>query len=215
MGSTAALATAGADSLSSALFGKTRRSVLALFYAHPDRGFYLREVSRLVKGGQGAVQRELQRLTDAQIVSRAMRGGRAFYQANRECPIFSELHNLILKTAGVVEVLRVALAPLASRMRVAFVYGSIARGAPKTASDVDLVVIGDVSFGDVVEALAVAQAQLARDVNPTVYDADEFRKRLARKDHFLTAVRNEPKLFVIGSDHECEQLARQRLARRS
>jgi uncharacterized protein len=215
MGSAPVATPPAADALSSALFGKTRRSVLGLFYAQPDRGFHLREVSRLVQGGQGAVQRELQRLTEAQILTRTVRGGRALYQANRACPIFPELHTLILKTVGVVEVLRVALSSLAPRIRLAFVYGSVARGKPTIASDVDLLVIGDASFGDVVEALAEAQAQLGRDVNPTVYDEAEFGKRLAKREHFLTAVRNEPKLFVVGSDHEFEQLARQRLARRA
>ena len=205
----------GSDQLSGALFGKTRRAILALFYSHPDRSFHLREVSRLTRAGQGGVQRELQRLTQAQILSRGIRAGRAEYQANRDCPIFPELHNLILKTAGVVEVLRVSLTPVADRIQVAAVYGSVARGEAKAASDVDLLVIGDVSFGEVVDALSDAQKQLVRDVNPTVYTAVEYRKQLSRKEHFLTAVSAEPKLFVIGSSHEFEQLARQRVARRA
>lgn len=214
MGAVSTPAATEADALSPALFGKTRRAVLALLFAHPDQGFYLREITRLAKAGQGAVQRELQRLTHAHILNRTVRGGRAFYQTNPDCPIFSELQNLVLKTAGVVEVVRVALAPLASRIRVAFIYGSMARAQPKAGSDVDLFVVGDVSFGETVDALAGAQATIARDVNPTVYDAGEFRHRVARKDHFLTAVRSDAKLFVIGTEHELEQLARQRLARR-
>jgi predicted nucleotidyltransferase len=203
------------DQLSSALFGKTRRAVLALFYSQPDRTFHLREVSRLTRSGQGAVQRELRRLTQAQILTRMNRAARAEYQANRECPIFSDLHNLILKTAGVVEVVRMALAPLTNRIQVAAVYGSVARGEAKAASDVDLLVIGDVTFGEVVDTLSDAQRQLARDVNPTVYTPAEYRKRLSQKDHFLSTLSDAQKMFVIGSNDDIEQLARKRVARRA
>jgi uncharacterized protein len=203
------------DQLSAALFGKTRRAVLGLFYSHPDRTFHLPEVSRLTRSGQGGVQRELQRLTEAQILTRSIRAARAEYQANRECPIFSELHSLTLKTAGVVEVVRIALAPLTDRIQVAAVYGSVARGEAKAASDVDLLVIGNVTFGEVVDTLSDAQKHLARDVNPTVFTPAEYRKRLSQKDHFLSTLSKAQKMFVIGSNDDIEQLARQRVARRA
>src|SRR3989338_906120 len=175
---------ASVDALSSALFGKTRRIILALLYSHPDESFYLRQIARFVEAGQGGVQRELQRLTDAQIITRTIRGRTSFYQANRECPIFPELQSLVLKTAGVVEALRAALAPLADRIHVAFVYGSIARAEPKAGSDIDLFVVGPIGFGDVIDALADVQSRLARDINPTVYDLADFQSRLAKRDHF-------------------------------
>lgn len=206
---------ASVDALSSALFGKTRRIILALLYSHPDESFYLRQIARFVEAGQGGVQRELQRLTDAQIISRMIRGRTSFYQANRECPIFPELHSLVLKTAGVVEALRAALTPLADRIQVAFVYGSIARAEPKAGSDIDLFVVGPIGFGDVVDALADVQSRLARDINPTVYDPADFQSRLARKDHFVSALVEQPKMFVIGSEHEFDQLAHRRLGRRA
>ena len=162
-----------------------------------------RGLSKVVRG---CVQRELQRLTDAQIIRRTIRGRTAFYQANRDCPIFPELQSLVLKTAGVVEVLRAALAPLADRIQVAFVYGSVARNEPKAGSDIDLFVVGPVSFGDVAETLSEAQSRLAREVNPTVYDVADFQRQLTRNEHFVTAVVQQPKLFVIGSDHELDQL---------
>jgi predicted nucleotidyltransferase len=202
------------DRLSAALFGKTRRAILALLYSHPDDNYYLRQISRFVEAGQGGVQRELKRLTDAGIVQRTDRGNTAFYQANRACPIFAELHGLVLKTAGVVEVLRTALTPLSRQIRLALVYGSVARSHPKSSSDIDLLIVGSVTFGDVVEALAEAQSRVGREVNPTVYDIAEFRHRLQAKDHFLSAVVEGAKFFIIGDEHELAQLARGRLARR-
>lgn len=204
-----------ADELSSALFGKARRAILALLYSHPDETFYLRQIARFVDGGQGGVQREVKRLSDAQIIRRAVRGRTSFYQANRDCPIFPELHGLVLKTAGVAEILRAALTPIRGEIDVAFVYGSVARSEPKSGSDIDLLVVGSVSFGAVAETLSSAQSRLGREVNPTVYDSADFRRRLTTKDHFVTEVASGPKLFVIGSDHELDQLARRRLARRA
>jgi len=186
-----------------------------LLYSHPDQSFYLRQIARFVEAGQGGVQRELQRLTNAQIITRTVRARTAFYQANRACPIFSELRSLVLKTAGVVEVVRAALAPLANRIQVAFVYGSVARSEPKAGSDIDLFVVGSVRFGEIVDALADAQTRLAREINPTVYDVAEFQSRLAKKEHFATALVDQAKLFVTGSEHEFEQLASRRLARRA
>jgi predicted nucleotidyltransferase len=206
---------AGGDALSSALFGRTRRTILALVYSHPDESFYLRQIARFVEAGQGGVQRELKRLTEAQIITRTVRGRTAFYQANRDCPIFPELHSLVLKTAGVVEVLRTALTPLAERIEIAFVYGSIARAEPKVGSDIDLFVIGSVGFGEIVDALADVQRRVSREINPTVYEVSEFRGRLAKKEHFVSALLDQPKLFVIGSEHEFDQLARRRLDRRA
>jgi len=130
-------------------------------------------------------------------------------------PDLSELKGLVLKTAGVVEVLRAALQPLRDRIQVAFVYGSIARSQPRLGSDIDLFVIGPTSFGDLAEALAETQSRLARDVNPTVYDVGDVQRRLATRHPFVTAVVDGPKLFVIGSQHELEQLARRRVARRA
>jgi predicted nucleotidyltransferase len=203
------------DTLSSALFGKCRRAILALLYSHPDEDFYLRQIARFVEAGQGGVQRELQRLTDAEIIRRTPRGRGAFFQANRHCPIFPELQGLILKTAGVVEVLKAALMPLHERIQLAFVYGSIAKRQPRRGSDIDLFVIGPTSFGELAEALAQTQSQLARDVNPTVYDVVDVQRRLATRHHFVSAVLDGPKLFVIGSQHELDQLVRRRVARRA
>ena len=86
--------------LSSALFGKTRRAVLALFFSRPAESFYLLQLIRITGMGQGAVQRELKRLSEAGIITRTGRGRQVDYQVNRDCPIFEELHGLMIKTAG-------------------------------------------------------------------------------------------------------------------
>jgi predicted nucleotidyltransferase len=200
------------DPLATTLFGKTRQAVLALFFGDADRTFYLRQVVRLTGAGHGAVQRELAGLVRAGILSRNADGHQVYYRANRDCPIFEELKSLLLKTAGVVGVLRECLAPLAGQITVAFIFGSLAAGRETTASDVDLMIIGDVSFGDVVQALRPAQETITREVNPTVYPPPEFCHKLRDGHHFVGTVLDGPKVFLLGSDDDLARLAESGLA---
>ena len=198
--------------VSSALFGKTRQAVLALLYGHDKESFYLRQIVRAVSLGQGAVQRELAHLTAAGLLTRTRRGNQVYYQANRNASIFPELKSLLVKTAGAADVLRATLAPYADRVQAAFLYGSVAKGTDTAASDVDLLVIGKVSFGEVAEAISTAQEKLQREVNPSVYSPEEFRKKLLAGHHFLKGVFQGPKIFLIGSERELKRLDSKRLA---
>jgi predicted nucleotidyltransferase len=188
---------------------------LALLYGHPDEAYYLRQLVRSAGLGLGAVQREVARLAGAGIIQRTARGRQVYYQANPECPLYVELKSLVVKTAGVGDVLRAALAPLASRIRVAFIYGSVARTEQKSTSDVDLMVIGDVTFGDVVSALGAPQEILSREINPTVYSPREFRSKLKVSHHFLSSVLKNEKVYVIGDARELARLGPIRLADRA
>ena len=141
------------DKISSALFTKGRRELLALLFSHPDLSFYLRQIARVLGTGQGVVQRELSRLSQAGLITRTRVGSQVHYQANRQSPVFEELKSLMVKTAGLVEVLRDTLGTVADQITVAFVFGSFARGEGKANSDVDVMVVGTVAFGDVVSAL--------------------------------------------------------------
>lgn len=190
------------DSLTGVLFGKTRRAILALFYGHPDESFYTRQVMRITGVGFGVVQRELRKLTAAGILNREVRGRQVYHRANKNCPIFAELKNLVMKTFGLVDVLKAALIPLTTRISAAFIYGSFAQGQQNASSDVDVMVIGEVSFTEVVEALAPAQEKLRREINPTVYPPDEFGKKLAEGHHFLSSVIKGEKIFLVGSKRE-------------
>jgi len=201
--------------LSNILFSGSRRSILALLYGHADEQFYLREITRRAGTGIGATQRELRQLTDAGLIQSVRRGHQVYYQANRKNPIFTEVKSILAKTSGIRDILHEALTSLRDRIRLAFVYGSIARGEEKASSDVDLMVVGEPSFSDVVSALAKIETKLGREVNPTVYGPQEFREKLAAKNHFLSVVAREKKLFVIGDEREFRRLGQERLARRA
>jgi len=196
----------GAERLSNILFSGSRRSILALLYGHADEQFYLREIARRAGTGIGATQRELRQLSEAGLIEAIRRGHQIYYHANHKNPIFAELKSIIAKTSGIRDILYDGLAPLASQIKLAFVYGSIARGEETSSSDVDLMVVGEVGFADVVSGLNESEAKLGREVNPTVYGPREFRDKLAAKNHFLSTVAKEKKLFVIGDEREFRRL---------
>jgi predicted nucleotidyltransferase len=198
--------------LGSTLFGKTRRAVLALTYGRPEESFHLRRIARFAATGQGVLQRELQQLTAVGLLTRRVSGRQTYYQADRACPIFEELRSVVTKTAGLSDVLRDALVPLGERVTVAFVFGSFAQGTQRAGSDVDVLVVGQVTFGELTEALAPVQERLSREVNPTVYPRREFQEKVRARQHFVTRVLASPKLFLVGNERELEQLAQERLA---
>ena len=193
--------------LAEALFSKNRRLVLSLLLGHADEAFYLRQIVRASGGGVGAIQRELRQLVQCGILRRTARGKEVYFQVNPECPVFAELKSLLMKTAGLADVLRTALAPLADQIEVAFVFGSLAQGKERQHSDVDVLVVGNASFADVAAAIGPAQEQLQREVNPSVYPPDEFRAKLAARHHFLKSVMAGGKVFLIGDEHGLERLA--------
>lgn len=197
------------------LFGRTRQALLALLYSRADEEHLQESLIQLAGLGRGTVQRELDFLTRAGVVKRTVRGRQVYFQANGQSPIYAELRGLVVKTSGVADVLRGALAPLSGRIAVAFIYGSVAKGAERRGSDVDVMVIGDVSFTEASEALGKVQKVIGREVNPSVYDPVDFGNKLNAKHHFLRTVVSAEKIFLIGDERELGRLVKKHLARRA
>jgi len=196
----------------SLLFGAYRRDALALLLLHPEESRHVREIARAIGKAPGTLLRELNALAAAGVLLRKPVGNQVHFQANPGCPIYEELRSILKKTVGVADVLREALAPLGAKVRAAFVYGSVARGDERSRSDLDVMVVGEASFGDVVAALAPAQESLRREVNPNVYPALEFRKKLAARDPFLKRVLAGHKIYIVGGEDDLGKPAAHRPA---
>jgi uncharacterized protein len=199
--------------LSDLLFGRTRGAILALLYGRADQSFYTRQIAREVDASVGAVQRELENLSKVGLIIRNSVGSQTFYQANRETPIFSEMRALVNKTTGVVSVLRSALHPLAKQIVAAFVYGSLAREDESAQSDVDLMIVGNASLDQVLSRLSKVEKGIGRPINPTVYSVAEFKSKRATGNHFLTAVLEGQKVFLLGDEDELRKVGGVRLAK--
>ena len=196
------------QSLSSTLFPGYRRRVLGLLLLHPDESLHGREIARRTGLPPGTLTRELKRLADVGLLNCERRGNQLAYSANRQSPIFEELAGILRKTSGLADVVAQALEPLTDSIDVAFIFGSVARGTETQGSDVDLMIIGSVDFGVVVDALHLAQQQLSRDINPKVFTPRDWRNRLEGRDPFLREVVAGKKLFLIGGENGLKELGR-------
>ena len=191
------------SALADALFPKVRQRVLAVLFGTPDRSFYANEVIALAQSGTGAVQRELAGLSEAGLLTVRKQGNQKHYQANASAPVFTELRSLVLKTMGLADVLRVALAPLAEQMDAAFIYGSVARQQDTAHSDVDVMIVSNtLGYGEVFGALESATMALGRKVNPTLYTPADWAKRFEQDSAFVTRVWQQPKIWLIGTEEQ-------------
>ena len=180
-----------------------QQRVLGVLFGNPRRSFYANEAIALARSGTGAVQRELRRLETSGLVTVTRVGKQKHYQANAGSPVFEELRALVLKTVGLADVLRAALAPVSPDIRAAFVYGSIAKGQDTAASDIDLMVVSDrLTHADLFAALERASEQLGRKVAPTIYSSKELSKRVKQDNAFVTRVLAQPKLWLIGDERD-------------
>jgi len=189
--------------IADALFPKGRQRVLAVLFGNPDRSFYANEVIALAQSGTGSVQRELAALSEAGLLSVTKQGNQKHYQANAAAPVFAELRGLVMKTSGLADVLRTALAPLAPQMVAAFVYGSVAKQNDTAQSDIDVMVVSaGLSYADVFGALEGATISLGRKVNPTLYTPAEMAKRITQDNAFVSRVLQQPKIWLIGNEEQ-------------
>ena len=191
--------------LTDLLFGTYRKKVLSLLLLHPDVDYHVRELARQTDTAPGTLHKELVRLAAVGLLLRKQQGNQVRYQANRQCPVFPELAGLLRKTTGAAELLTTALTPL--QPPLALIFGSVASGTETASSDVDVLIIADVGFADVVRVTHPVQAELGREINPVVYSAQEFKRRVQEQDAFVQDILNKPKIFLMGTENDLSQLA--------
>lgn len=200
------------DPVMDLLFPTARQRVLAVLFLQPQSAFHLRELARLTSSHAGTLAREVDKLAHAGLLLRSEQGNQVRYQANTHHPLFEDLAAMFRKTHGAVPALREALAPLDAQIRLALVFGSVARGTPSPGSDVDVLVLGDVGFVELAQALFPLHAALSREVNPVLYTPEEFVARVRDGDAFARDVLAKPQLFVKGDADELAELVGHRTA---
>jgi DNA-binding transcriptional ArsR family regulator len=193
--------------LLSALISPTTQEVLSATVLRPDREWYLSDLASNLGVRPSSLQRTLAKLSRAGILQRRENGNRVYYRADPSCPILAELSGILTKTSGIAEPLRDALAPLARKIILGFIHGSVAEGRERSESDIDLILVGEASNGDVAIALRPLQERLGREVNVTRYTLKEFAAKVSSRNHFLSSVLKQPRIFLIGGEHELEQVA--------
>jgi len=190
------------------LFPGVRQGVLAATLTRPEKWWYLSELAEHLHTRPSSLQRELSSLEQSGILKQRKDGRRTYFKAETRSPIFRELRSIFEKTVGLIPTLRAALRPFAEKIACAFVYGSMARREEHATSDVDLMVVGNVGLGDLSPILQRAENRLGREVNVTNYSVDEFRKKVADDDHFLTSVLKGSLQFVKGEQRDLDAITR-------
>ena len=193
-------------SLGEVLFTKTQQKVLGLLYGRPAETFYLNEIVRLAGIGKGTIKRELEKMLAAGLLTVKRIGNQSHYQANKNCPIFTELSGIVRKTIGIVDVIKTALLTVDVDIQLAFIYGSMAKGEDTVNSDIDLMVVTDsLAYADLMSVLSDAEASLGRPINPTIYDETQIKRKLAEENAFLTRVMEQSKLWIKGTDDDIRE----------
>lgn len=191
------------QSASDLLFpNKYRRKVLALLLTNPDRWIHLRELARMTGAAPGTLKKEVDALTGVGLLRTQRLGNQTQFSANPSHPVYTELTALIKKTIGLADQLRAALMPMSEHVHTAFVFGSMASASENDRSDIDLMILGDLSFGDVVNALYGTQSTLGRDINPKVMTCDEWQQKKLSGSSFVQDILSKPKLLLMGSEHD-------------
>jgi len=188
------------------LSSKVRAEVFRLLFGLNDNELHVREIERRSGFAIGTIQTEMKKLYKLNLVLKNRDGNRLYYRANRQHPIFSELHSLVVKTVGLIDVLKDALAG-EKTIRTAFIFGSIAEGSEKAESDIDLLVIGEIGLRSLSRLLQGLTEELGREINPYILAPEEFINRKSETEHFISKVLVSPKLFVIGDENDLKTMA--------
>ncbi len=194
------------NALQNILSSRVKAEVFRLLFGLSDGELHLREIARRAGLSIGTVQQELAGLVLAGLVSTRRDGNRLYHRANRNHPLYPEIHNMVLKTSGLAEVLQKALHH--SSIQMAFVFGSVARNEAGASSDIDLMIVGQLGLRLVTNMLSGLTGTLGREINPHVMSPDEFKRRKKSKDHFLSSVLESPKIFIVGGERELEAMVR-------
>jgi len=191
------------SSLGSALFTETQQQVLSILYGRPHQSFYMKQILRLTGMGVHTIKRELDRMVKVGILTLTKIGNQHHFQANSECPIYHELLAIVRKTFGISAVLKTALKPIDEKVKIAFVYGSVAKAEDGADSDIDLMLAGhELAYAEVMERLSKAEELLGRPINPTIYDTDQLGVKLKKGNSFLKRVMDQPKLWIKGEEND-------------
>ncbi|MEE9421768.1 MAG: nucleotidyltransferase domain-containing protein, partial [Gammaproteobacteria bacterium] len=194
-------------SIGDALFTKTQQKVLGLLFGKPDKSFYTNEIMRWAAMGRGTVSRELVRLVGAGLVSTTREGNQNHYQANASNPVYSELISIVKKSFGIADEIKQKLVPLDKSIELAFIYGSISKGAETKSSDIDLMLVGkELSYSLVMEVLMPLEESLQRTMNPTIYEMKDFIAKLKEGNSFITRVMDQTKIMIKGTEDDIREI---------
>lgn len=193
---------AGTNPMLKGLFSsETRINVLSHFLLHTGESFYLSQLEKMIMIPVGQLGRELRNLEKIRLLTSRIEGNQKRYSINLKFPLYEELRSIFLKIAGAGDIMRESLSGLKG-VELAFIYASFAKGEEHPGSDIDVMVVGDVTDKEVSRTISGAEKRLKRTVNYSLYERKEIKARLKKKDNFILTVFSEPHIIILGSGND-------------
>lgn len=192
--------------LAEILSSKVRAEIFRILFGINHNELHLRAIERRTGYSIGTVRQEVLKLINSRLIIKRVSGNRTYFRANKNHPLFMEIHNLVLKTSGLVDIFKIVLNT--KLIRFAFVFGSIATGNIKEDSDIDIFIIGDIGLREVSTLLKGKSDLIGREINVHTLKEQEFISRKQQKEHFITRVLESTKLMIIGNENELNKLGK-------
>lgn len=188
-------------------FTKNQTLILEIFFNHPEKSYYLRELGRLLGKEPGVFQRDINRLVESGILASEYRAKSRFFALNKEHPLYKEFKSIFFKTVGAEGKLKSILKGI-ENIQVAFIYGSFAKGKEDQVSDIDLMLIGDPDEDLLINKISSIEKNLDREINYSIFSPEDVKKGLRSGEVFLEEIISKPKIFIIGDQNALEKIIR-------
>lgn len=188
------------------LFNKTQTMLLKLFVANPDKAYYIQEVGKILEKKPGVFQRDLYALEEIEILTSYYQGGARYFQINKNYPVYQEIKNIINKTVGIGAVLKKLLSKF-DRIKVSFMFGSVAQQEFDQDSDVDLMVVGQIDEDELLKKISLAEKNIHREINYHIYSVKDWQKKVKNKDSFILNLIRRSKIFLVGNQDVLSRLS--------
>lgn len=192
------------------IFTPVQQDIFEATFLAPEKWWYLSELAVAANRTVSSLQRDLNAFTAGGILETQRDAGRVFFRASKDSLLFAPLMEIVKRSLGIERQVGDAFEPLANKIEALFIYGSVARGEDGPQSDVDLMCIGSVRLSDAAKVLRSVEKRTRREINVICYSSKEFSEKLERGDHFLSSLRKEPKIFILGNENVVGRRSRKR-----
>ncbi len=176
---------------------KNRVKILFFFFFNKESS-YLRDISKKTGISVSAVKSEVDNLVECGILTIENND----IKLNKKCPFLKDLENILIKTDAVYNPISNSINKL--DVKFALIFGSFANNKFNADSDVDLLVVGNVTQSEVFEKLKSAEKLIGREINAVVWKVDDLKKN--RSMALLKDILIKNKIFIIGDENEFRQI---------
>lgn len=186
-------------------FTKNQILILKAFFNDSEKSYYLRQIGRLLGKEPGVFQRDINTLVTKGILKSYYQANSRFFKLSKDYPLYKELKSIISKTVGVEAILQKELSKI-KEIKIAFMYGSFARGREDSLSDIDILIIGSIDENSLIRVVRKAEAKLSREINYVIFTKKDLIKSIKKKSVFLQDVLRGKKIFLIGNKNDLEKI---------